>query len=81
MASTPVFPPPVNPDDPGRGPMVIGITWTFSGLAVITTILRLYVRKRIGKYWSADDWLMLGAMVSLIPHPMCSSSVKQHQAT
>ncbi|GAB1314338.1 hypothetical protein MFIFM68171_04548 [Madurella fahalii] len=61
MSGTEQFPPPVNPNDLGRGPMVMGITWTFTGLAVITTGLRLYVRKHVGPRLASDDWLMLFA--------------------
>ncbi|KAI1097617.1 hypothetical protein F4804DRAFT_327117 [Jackrogersella minutella] len=62
--STPsTFPPPVNPNDLGRGPMVMGLTWTFTGLAIITTLLRLYVRKQIAPRLGTDDWLMLVAML------------------
>ncbi|KAI2464677.1 hypothetical protein F4781DRAFT_58038 [Annulohypoxylon bovei var. microspora] len=63
MSTTIVFPPPINPNDPGRGPLVIGVTWTFTGLAIITTLLRLYVRKHIGPRLATDDWLMVIAMI------------------
>ncbi|KAI1377947.1 hypothetical protein F4677DRAFT_414011 [Hypoxylon crocopeplum] len=63
MSSTAAFPPPVNPDDLGRGPLVMGLTWTFSGLAVITTLLRLYVRKRIAPRLSIEDYLMVLSML------------------
>jgi len=64
MSNKPTFPPPRNPDDLGRGPMVMGLTWTFTGLAIVTTLLRFYLRKRIGPRPAADDWLMLAAMAS-----------------
>ncbi|KAK7990066.1 hypothetical protein PG989_010381 [Apiospora arundinis] len=60
-AQMPVFPPPRNPNDLGRGPMLMGLTWTFTGLAVLTTLLRFYVRKRIGPHFAVDDWLMAAA--------------------
>lgn len=59
-----MYPPPQNTENLGCGPLVMGLTWTFTGLAIITTLLRLYVRRRIGPRLAVDDWLMLGAMVS-----------------
>ena len=49
------FPPPVNPDDPGIGPLMIGIMWTFTSLAMITIALRFYVRIAILKQLGLDD--------------------------
>lgn len=63
MSSTAAFPPPKNPNDLGRGPMVMGLTWTFTSLAITTTLLRLYVRKRMGPCLAIEDWLMFVAMV------------------
>ncbi|KAK7941491.1 uncharacterized protein PG986_013878 [Apiospora aurea] len=60
---TPIFPSPRKPDDLGRGPMVMGLTWTFTILAIVTTLLRFYVRRRIGPHPAPDDWLMLVAAV------------------
>ncbi|KAI1386130.1 uncharacterized protein F4822DRAFT_431003 [Hypoxylon trugodes] len=62
MSTTDAFPPPVNPNDLGRGPMVMGLTWALTGLALVTTLLRLYVRKQIAPKLGADDWLMLVAI-------------------
>ncbi|KAK8054933.1 hypothetical protein PG993_000160 [Apiospora rasikravindrae] len=59
----PAFPPPRNPHDLGRGPMVMGLTWTFTILAIVTTLLRFYVRRRIGPHPAPDDWLMLVAAI------------------
>ncbi|KUJ18478.1 uncharacterized protein LY89DRAFT_780548 [Mollisia scopiformis] len=63
MANTLEFPPAVNPDDPGRGPMIVGLTWTFTSLAVIAVALRFYVRKFVTRALGWDDWLMLFAVV------------------
>lgn len=58
-----VFPPPVNPNDLGRGPLVVGMCWTFTSLCIIVIALRFYVRRRIHVIgW--DDWIMLAAVVS-----------------
>ncbi|KAK4172410.1 hypothetical protein QBC36DRAFT_337969 [Triangularia setosa] len=58
-----VFPPPRNPDDPGRGPMVIGITWTFTGMAIIACSLRMLVSRKRKSGLGVDDWLMFAAML------------------
>jgi hypothetical protein len=54
--------PPVNPNDLGRGPLVIGVLWALTSLAVLVVAARLYLRKVIGALgW--DDFLILIAMV------------------
>lgn len=58
------FPPPVNPDDLGRGPLIVGLTWTFASLAVIAVVLRFYVRIKLTSGPALDDWLMGVALVS-----------------
>ncbi|XDG08334.1 hypothetical protein ABKA04_007949 [Annulohypoxylon sp. FPYF3050] len=63
MASPADIPPPRNPDDLGLGPVVMGITWTFTALASISTALRLYTRKRIAPHLAIEDWLMAIAML------------------
>ncbi|PQE06889.1 integral membrane protein [Rutstroemia sp. NJR-2017a BVV2] len=63
MAPPITFPPPINPDDLGRGPMIIGLTWSFTGLAVIAVSLRLYIRKKIIHITGWDDWLMLASVI------------------
>lgn len=52
----------MNPNDPGRGPMVIGILWSLTIVASGTILARFYVRKKIGAL-SWDDWFMLLALV------------------
>ncbi|KAH7384631.1 hypothetical protein BKA66DRAFT_81944 [Pyrenochaeta sp. MPI-SDFR-AT-0127] len=61
MASA--FPPPVNPSDPGRGPLVMGVTWTFSSLALVIVGMRFWVRIAVTKKISIEDWLMLLAVL------------------
>ncbi|KAI5920339.1 hypothetical protein F4810DRAFT_441963 [Camillea tinctor] len=65
--------PPVNPDDLGRGPMVMGITWTFTILSIVVVGLRFYVRLKIFKFYSIEDWLMLAALVFLVVSQGCVS--------
>lgn len=60
----PMFPDPVNPDDPGRGPMVMGVIWTFGALALIVVAVRLWVRMAVMKALVVEDWLMVAAVVS-----------------
>lgn len=70
-AGMPVFPPPVNPDDPGRGPLVMGLMWTWSALALIVVAFRFWVRIAVTKLLAVEDWLMLAAVVGLFffsPH-------------
>jgi len=63
MADTPpiMFPPPRNFDYPGRGPVIVGVTWAPTSLTVMATLLRMYLRK---KKLSANDWLMFVVIVN-----------------
>lgn len=61
------FPEPINPDDLGRGPLVMGLNWTFTILCVLFVAARFWVRKKIAGFWGWDDWLMLASAVCL-PH-------------
>ncbi|KAI2621139.1 hypothetical protein GGR54DRAFT_90052 [Hypoxylon sp. NC1633] len=55
---------PVNPDDLGIGPMIMGLTWTFAGLVMTAVGLRFYVRRKQNQSWGWwEDWLMLVAMI------------------
>ncbi|RYP45933.1 hypothetical protein DL768_007801 [Monosporascus sp. mg162] len=56
-------PPLVNPDDPGLGPSILGVTWALTLLAVFTVGLRLYTRSRVTKFLGWEDWIMLVAVV------------------
>ena len=51
-----------------RGPLALGITWTFFGIAALATGLRFYTRGHIVNDIRSDDWLILGAVVSLLRH-------------
>ncbi|KAK0666046.1 hypothetical protein QBC41DRAFT_326642 [Cercophora samala] len=63
-AGPPQFPPPIDPDDPGRGPLVMGLNYSFTVLAMMAVALRFYVRRKVGnRTWGWDDWLMLVAVV------------------
>jgi hypothetical protein len=54
--------PPVHPDDRGKGPALLAVSWTMTGLATIIVALRFVIRKRFVS-WRADDWIMLAALV------------------
>lgn len=66
------FPPPemwdtlgpnANPDDLGRGPLIIGILWTFTLVSASVVAARMYIKNKIGGLgW--DDWFMLMALVA-----------------
>ncbi|KAK0707143.1 hypothetical protein B0T26DRAFT_602527, partial [Lasiosphaeria miniovina] len=57
------FPPPAHPNDHGIGPLVMGMTWTFTIIATVAISLRLYLCKKGTKATGLDDWLMLAAVV------------------
>lgn len=50
-------------NDPGRGPLIISLSWILTILATGTVALRFYVRKKLAGALSSDDWLMLVAIV------------------
>lgn len=52
----------VDYNDLGRGPLIMGLTWTFAGLAILAVMLRFYVRTKLGNGIILEDWLMLAAM-------------------
>ncbi|KAF2651753.1 hypothetical protein K491DRAFT_636917 [Lophiostoma macrostomum CBS 122681] len=66
MPNAPAVPPPVNPNDLGRGPMVVGVTWTFFVLASTACGLWFYARKknRVPPGW--DNWIMLFAVINAL---------------
>ena len=65
-ASSPAtLPPQHDPNDPGRGPVIVGVTWALTSLSLFVVGLRFYVRRRVLHGLSSDDWLMLLAVVSL----------------
>ncbi|KAK6844450.1 hypothetical protein PG995_014560 [Apiospora arundinis] len=62
------FPPPVNPGNLGRGPMIMGITWTFTIIAMMVVGLRLHVRWMLSKSWALEDWIMIAATAFVVVH-------------
>lgn len=38
---------PVDTHDLGHGPMIMGITWTVTAIAIFAVILRILVRKEV----------------------------------
>ncbi|KAI0173704.1 integral membrane protein [Hypoxylon sp. FL1284] len=56
------FPAPVNPGDLGRGSMIMGLTWTFAGIAIIAVSMRFYLRCRLSSGPALEDWLMGAAL-------------------
>lgn len=52
-------------NDAGEGirPLSLGLTWTLNAFAIVTVTVRLVVRKRVAKFWSSDDWVMLLALI------------------
>lgn len=55
-------PTPENPNGPGRGPFILGFTWTMTSLALIAIGIRLYVRSK-ARLMASEDWTMLLAGV------------------
>ncbi|GAP82403.2 putative integral membrane [Rosellinia necatrix] len=56
------FPPPVDRNDPGQGPTIMAITWTFQILSLGAVTARLAARRHKRLAWSWDDYLMLAAV-------------------
>ncbi|KAI1088257.1 hypothetical protein F5B19DRAFT_432609 [Rostrohypoxylon terebratum] len=56
-------PPPVNPDDPGRGLWFMGLTWTLTILSLLVVATRFWVRIAVTRMLYAEDWIMLLASV------------------
>lgn len=63
---SPPFVTPENPDDPGRGPLIKGFTWTMTSLAIIVVIARVYVRSK-ARLLGAEDWTIVLAGVTHAP--------------
>ncbi|KAI2463099.1 hypothetical protein F4781DRAFT_441138 [Annulohypoxylon bovei var. microspora] len=67
--------PPVNPNDPGIGPLIMGLTWTFTIISLIFIGLRFWVRITVSKLLNLEDWLMLAAgIINLIGQAFLSLS-------
>ncbi|KAI9147228.1 Hydrolase ORFZ [Paramyrothecium foliicola] len=54
--------PPVDPNDQGLGPSIIGATWFLTLLAGICVGLRMYTRIKVTSQIWSDDWIMIVAM-------------------
>ncbi|KAI1742419.1 hypothetical protein F4680DRAFT_31749 [Xylaria scruposa] len=67
MSSGPVHA-PVNPGDPGRGPAIIGVTWTLTSLCSIFVAFRFYCRSQPPSRLGLDDWTILVALVIQLLH-------------
>ncbi|RYP58492.1 hypothetical protein DL769_008935 [Monosporascus sp. CRB-8-3] len=70
-SATLTFPPPRNPDDLGRGPMIMGIVWMLTVFCVCMISARFYVRIVIIRALGSDDWLMLIAGILQIVSSAC----------
>ncbi|ETS78740.1 hypothetical protein PFICI_08593 [Pestalotiopsis fici W106-1] len=56
-----------------RGPQLLGVDVFFIILALITTLLRIYVRIFMVKSWGKEDWFMLAATTAFVL--FCSFSI------
>ncbi|GAP92081.1 putative integral membrane protein [Rosellinia necatrix] len=52
-------PPSLDPNDPGRGLLFIGLTWTFTILSLLVVAARFWVRIAVTNVLNVEDWLML----------------------
>ena len=57
-----IFTPPSN-GDVDQGWAILAICWAFIALALVTTILRVWVRSRITHNLGGDDYVAVAAMV------------------
>ncbi|KAK8137612.1 hypothetical protein PG984_003105 [Apiospora sp. TS-2023a] len=64
------FPPPQNPDDPGRGPLIMELTWTFTTISILALAVRFHVRRKSRMLWW-DDWIMLLALICQVGAQAC----------
>ncbi|ROT39594.1 hypothetical protein SODALDRAFT_331707 [Sodiomyces alkalinus F11] len=71
MPGMPQFPDPIDPDAPGRGPLIMGVTWTMTILCILIISARFYVRATVARKVSSDDWFMLAAVVMQITFQGC----------
>ncbi|OTA89153.1 hypothetical protein M434DRAFT_79747 [Hypoxylon sp. CO27-5] len=72
MSDSPsLFPPPLNPHDPGRGPMIMGIVWSLTIVSIALIGSRFYVRAVMLRALGTDDWLMLVAGIFQIVSSAC----------
>ena len=53
-----------------NGPMILGVTWMESGVAVIAVAVRFFARVTVTNNVGIEDWTMLLSVVRLL---QCSS--------
>ncbi|KAI2637159.1 hypothetical protein GGS26DRAFT_473639 [Hypomontagnella submonticulosa] len=61
-------PPPANPDDPGRGPAILGVAWALTVVCLVFVGVRIYYRRRAQAVLGWDDWLIVVAALLQIFH-------------
>lgn len=61
------MPPPLTPEEIAfdNSPKILSITGTFFAAAALVVLLRCYVRISMLRIFGADDWVMVGALVSI----------------
>ncbi|KAI1213729.1 uncharacterized protein F4807DRAFT_456276 [Annulohypoxylon truncatum] len=59
---------PVNPNDRGRGPAILGVAWALTIVCLIFTGVRIYIRRRAPSVLGWDDWLIVVAALIQIVH-------------
>lgn len=63
-----------NPNgDQNKGWTLLAVCWAFVICALITTILRIWIRSRLTRNLGIDDWVMVFAMVRLTLHSLYAS--------
>ncbi|KAI0407022.1 hypothetical protein F4802DRAFT_612656 [Xylaria palmicola] len=60
--------PSVDPNDPGRGPWIIAVTWIFTGIAILAVAGQFYVRKKSKVPLGWADWLLLASVIVRVAH-------------
>ncbi|KAI1179305.1 hypothetical protein F4777DRAFT_468440 [Nemania sp. FL0916] len=60
-----------DPNDLGRQPTILGVTWAFTAVVIVIVAGRVYVRARILHGLLSDDWLMLVATAGQIAFQVC----------
>ncbi|KAK6064317.1 integral membrane protein [Seiridium cupressi] len=59
---------PIDPSDQGLGPLTKGLTWSFTGLAIIVVGARMVLRRKFSRHYSVDDWIMVAALAFQIAY-------------
>jgi len=65
-------PPPPEPLSPSvaaenKGPMMLALTWTFTGVASLFVVGRIISRRKKMGRLGADDYIIIGSLVRLGP--------------